>query len=120
MAGCGTTMGPKGMVQMDSEGYSVTRKLDNYCSPGLISPSVCVATLTDVRKGVTGPGGGDKQTMMYVTPASTAGIVPSLVGAGAAVGASVYIGKGLRESGSGDSNVNVEAISGSASGASVQ
>lgn len=116
-AGCGTVMGPKSVTALDEEGYSVSRKMDNFCSPGIASPSVCIATLTDVRKGVTGPGGGDKLTRMYITPASTAGILPSLIGAGAAVGASVYIGKGLEKSGSGNTSVEVNSTSSSGAAA---
>jgi len=108
LGGCAT----HAYTTLDNEGYTVKREFKKYCEPGFLSPSMCIATLADYRMGDNA-----KETRMYITPASSAGIANALVGAGAAVGSSVFIGKGLEKSGSGDTSINVESTSGSAVGA---
>lgn len=107
-AGCATS--PR--LVLDAEGYTVRREFVKYCEPGVLSPSMCIATLADYRAG-----DGAKESRMYITPASSAGIANALVGAGAAIGSSVFIGKGLEESGSGDTTVDVRSTSGAGAAA---
>ncbi|MGI0016220.1 MAG: hypothetical protein ACREBU_22600, partial [Nitrososphaera sp.] len=112
--GC-STLETISQVTLDEQGYPVTRTVTNYCDVNILAPSVCVATLTD-RHNAAAPGGG-REKLIGVVNASTSGFGPSIIGGSAAVGSAHLIGRGLKESGSGnDNSVNVETSAGSFSG----
>lgn len=103
-------------VVNDQDGYSVSRRVTAYRLPGAVSPSMATMLVEECLPMAEGDNGGKCKKVSGYSTAGT-GYLPSLVGGGAAVGSSALIGRGLRDSGSGDSSVEVTAGSGSVSNA---
>lgn len=91
-------------VVNNQDGYAVTRKVSAYRLPGAVSPSLAALITEECIPMVEGDNGGKCGKVSIYNTAQT-GYLPALIGGGAAVGASVFIGKGLEKSGSGSTSI---------------
>jgi len=105
-----------GHVVNNKAGFVVYREQTTYCTPGIVSPSMCVSTLADTQN-YDRKEGRTTETF-YIFNAATTGWLESLTGGAAAVGSAYLVGKGLSESGSGDSELTIGVQAGSTSGVS--